>query len=132
MEKEYSIIASKILSILPNTKKILEGKNNIVTIEDKDGIGNLVTSIDKKLEKYLTDNLIMLFPDSQVIGEENADKVERSNCRLKFVIDPLDGTTNFTNEGIVNYSNTVTRTITKKDLSKKMKRGLYYETCLWG
>ena len=35
---------------------------------------------------------------------------------------PVLRTTNFTNEGIINYANTVTRKITKKDLSKKMLR----------
>ena len=98
MEKEYSIIASKVLSILPDAKKILECKNKGLTIEEKNGIGNFVTSVDKQLEKYLDDALTKLFPDAAVISEETADELKKElSNRLKFVVDPLDGTTNFTN-----------------------------------
>ena len=37
------------------------------------------------------------FPESQVISEESAEEVTENNSDLKFIVDPLDGTTNFTN-----------------------------------
>lgn len=48
MEKSHSIIASKVLSILPGTKPMLSGDEGEISIETKEGIGNLVTSVDKK------------------------------------------------------------------------------------
>lgn len=39
-----------------------------------------------------------MFPNSQVIAEESAEETKfEDNVELKFIVDPLDGTTNFTN-----------------------------------
>lgn len=91
-------IVEEILQVLKGAEVILKGKE--VEIEEKSGVGNIVTSVDKQMEEFLTETLSNLFPDAIMIGEEAAD----SNCintaeqnGLKFVIDPLDGTTNYTN-----------------------------------
>ena len=71
---------------------------NNYTSEEKSGIGNIVTSTDKNLENYLLKSLSDLFPDSQIISEESSENSQINNkASLKFIIDPLDGTTNFTN-----------------------------------
>ena len=93
MNKELIL---KVLSIMPGTKEILNNTN--VTIKEKMGIGNIVTATDKRLEKYLKNSLLEIFPDSQIISEESAEKIKvDSNDGLKFMVDPIDGTTNFTN-----------------------------------
>lgn len=94
MENKEIIV--KVLSIIPGTKEILNGRD--ITSEEKAGIGNIVTTTDKRLEEYLKSKLLEMFPESQVISEESAEetKVEISSG-LKFIVDPLDGTTNFTN-----------------------------------
>lgn len=90
-------IALKVLYLFPNIKEILETSKE-VDIEEKNGIGNIVTSVDKKLESYIKNSLLKMFPDSQVIGEESANECEVSDDGgLKFVVDPIDGTTNYTN-----------------------------------
>ena len=83
------------LKIVSNCKEILENKN--ISIEEKDGISNFVTTVDSELEKYFQLELKKAFPDSQIISEESANQINSSNSELKFVVDPLDGTTNFTN-----------------------------------
>lgn len=89
-------IVLKVLSIIPKTKEILNFRD--FTSEEKSGIANIVTNIDKKLEEYLKGTLLKIFPNSQVIAEESAEEIKReNNTGLKFIIDPLDGTTNFTN-----------------------------------
>lgn len=71
---------------------------NNYTSEEKSGIGNIVTYTDKNLENYLLKSLSDLFPDSQIISEESSENSQINNkASLKFIIDPLDGTTNFTN-----------------------------------
>lgn len=45
-------IALKVLSLFPSIKEILETSKE-VDIEEKNGIGNIVTSVDKKLESYI-------------------------------------------------------------------------------
>lgn len=93
---ENKEIVLKILSILPKTKDILDVRD--ITSEEKEGIANIVTNTDKKIEEYLKNTLLQMFPNSQVIAEESAEETKlESNVELKFIVDPLDGTTNFTN-----------------------------------
>lgn len=94
MENEE--IVRKVLSILPKTKEILNIRD--ITSEEKEGVANIVTNTDKKLEEYLKGTLLKMFPNSQVIAEESAEETKLvDNVELKFIVDPLDGTTNFTN-----------------------------------
>lgn len=61
-------------------------------IEEK-GIHDLVTYVDKQSEKQLVNELGMILPEAGFIAEEDAS-LERSD-KYNWVIDPLDGTTNF-------------------------------------
>ena len=89
-------IISKILPMIVKGNEILQGKD--ITSEEKNGIGNIVTATDKNLEAYLKNALLSEFPESQVISEESAEETKlKSDKGLKFIVDPLDGTTNFTN-----------------------------------
>ncbi len=63
-------------------------------ILQKEGFNNLVSYVDKESEKKLVGTLSRLIPGSGILGEEGAS-VESTNGYL-WIIDPLDGTTNFT------------------------------------
>lgn len=86
--KELSLIAGKIL-------KDSFGKLDPKQIELK-GPHDLVTSIDKKVERLYAKAIKKSYPDTGIIGEEgtsvNTDK------EYVWVIDPLDGTTNYSIE----------------------------------
>ncbi len=62
------------------------------TIEYKGGI-DLVTDADKASEEALLGFLRARFPDAGVLAEESG--VSGGAGRLRFVVDPLDGTTNY-------------------------------------
>lgn len=70
-------------------KKGLEGK---VTISYK-GDRNLVTNIDHLSEEAVVALITQRFPDHQILAEEGHDRTEPSPFR--WIIDPLDGTTNY-------------------------------------
>ena len=59
---------------------------------EKKGHGNFVTSVDKELEKELKLQLQRLIPWAGVIAEESGND---SKAEVNWVIDPIDGTTNF-------------------------------------
>ncbi len=63
-------------------------------IEQKEGFNNLVSYVDKESEKKLVKALSAILPGSGFIGEEGTDIKGSSGYR--WIIDPLDGTTNFT------------------------------------
>ncbi len=63
-------------------------------IEHKDGFSNLVSYVDKEAERRIVEQLKRILPGSGFIAEEGTSS-EGTND-YKWVIDPLDGTTNFT------------------------------------
>lgn len=62
-------------------------------VRQKGNNSNYVTSRDIAVEKYLTQKLKELLPGSLVIGEESEDNPLEGE--LLWVIDPIDGTSNF-------------------------------------
>ena len=62
---------------------------------------NLVTEMDGRAEALVVDALLKQFPDDGILGEEGGARAGRSGRR--WVIDPLDGTTNYTH-GLPVYS----------------------------
>ncbi len=75
---------------------ILRESQNFDTsrIEQKDGFNNLVSYVDKESEKKLIASLTRIIPGSGFVGEEGSTS-EGTN-EYKWIVDPLDGTTNFT------------------------------------
>lgn len=61
-------------------------------IEEKD-LNSLVSYVDKKTEELLIEGLSKLIPTSVFFTEE--ETVERQEGEWRWIIDPLDGTTNF-------------------------------------
>ncbi len=63
-------------------------------IEQKTGFNNLVSYVDKESEKRIVAALQKMLPGSGIIGEEGTS-IDTTND-YTWIIDPLDGTTNFT------------------------------------
>jgi myo-inositol-1(or 4)-monophosphatase len=63
----------------------------------KKGAIDLVTEFDLASEALLTRELAHSFPAIEVVAEEAQGKraIERADDRLRFFVDPIDGTTNF-------------------------------------
>lgn len=77
-----------------SAKQIETVKRETIEIENKEGIGNIVTQYDKKIQTELKDGLLKLLPKASFIGEENDyGKILKSG--YTFIVDPIDGTTNF-------------------------------------
>lgn len=62
-------------------------------IHSKYGDSDIVTAADKAAEKILIDNIRRVHPDHSILSEESGESDGSSPWR--WVIDPLDGTTNF-------------------------------------
>jgi myo-inositol-1(or 4)-monophosphatase len=57
------------------------------------GDKNLVTEVDKEAERLIVEHLLSRFPDHDIIAEENDYLQSNASCR--WIIDPVDGTTNY-------------------------------------
>lgn len=62
-------------------------------VEAKEGHGNFVTDMDVMTQQLLYERLHALCPQACFIGEEQEN--EKLDDRLTWVVDPIDGTTNF-------------------------------------
>lgn len=81
---EVSKIASEIIK---------DGFGKQFNIEYKTNEANLVTEIDKRSEEAIIGYIKTNFPDHGIIAEESG--MEKSESEYTWVIDPIDGTTNF-------------------------------------
>ncbi len=74
-------------------KIILSAYNQENTITAKEGKKNFVTKYDVAVQDFLFKELGKAFPDAEFIGEEGESNFSANG--LRFIIDPIDGTTNF-------------------------------------
>ena len=63
----------------------------------KEGHANFVTKYDRLVQEYLIDALKGLLPEASFVGEEEGQEAFREEYKkgYTFVIDPIDGTSNF-------------------------------------
>ena len=56
---------------------------------------DFVTEVDRAAESVILRTIRREFPDSIILGEELSPNADANSDTLTFVVDPLDGTTNF-------------------------------------
>jgi myo-inositol-1(or 4)-monophosphatase len=66
------------------------------------GPGDFVSSADKRTEKIIIEELQKAHPDYGIITEESG-LINKTNTKNRWIIDPIDGTTNFLN-GIPHFA----------------------------
>ncbi|SCU88395.1 LAFA_0E12442g1_1 [Lachancea sp. 'fantastica'] len=66
------------------------------SFDDKANQVDLVTAVDKKIESIIKEALSTLYPDFRFIGEETYKPGDTEiGAEPTFIVDPIDGTTNF-------------------------------------
>ena len=90
-------LLAKIEEITKDAGKIMLSATNITDAQhEKSGDYNLVTEYDVKVQRYLFEKLAAVLPEANFIGEEeNLEQDVNVSTGYHFVIDPIDGTTNF-------------------------------------
>lgn len=66
-------------------------------IMEKAGHANFCTETDEKIQAFLIGKLKLILPEAEFLGEEDGQDVfnEKMSSGYLFVIDPIDGTSNF-------------------------------------
>lgn len=98
-------VLNSLLNILPKAGEILRhySHSNIVKEKMKGKI-DFVTNADLEVDHFLHQKLKDIYPAIPIISEENVSDIDKINRNyLQFIIDPLDGTANFS-RGDSNYS----------------------------
>ena len=99
----YELLCNKVISIVRLTGNFIRKEAmqfDLEKIEYK-GLNDMVSYVDKTAEQKLVQNLEKLIPDAGFLTEEKT--INREGKTYKWIIDPLDGTTNFIH-GIPTYA----------------------------
>lgn len=84
--KSVAIAAGKIMLQASSSEKELEFKSSV----------DIVTNIDKAVESFVKESLGKQYPSFEFLGEEEASVSGENLCdKPTWVVDPIDGTTNF-------------------------------------
>lgn len=75
--------------------KSMRDRNELKIQTKKDG--SLVTNADEWGNVFLCKHIRQLYPKETVIGEESSDKSYKPGTKHVWYVDPVDGTTNYTN-----------------------------------
>ena len=67
---------------------------DLIKVSDK-GQNDYVTNIDNEVEYAIVDALKTTFPGHSFRGEEAAQNIDTEGAEYEWIIDPIDGTTNF-------------------------------------
>lgn len=88
-------LVDKIEDVVRDCGKImLEAVRTSDMVDAKEGHANFVTTYDKKVQETLKEKLTEILPAAAFVGEE--DDIHASIQKgLAFIVDPIDGTTNF-------------------------------------
>lgn len=73
---------------------MLTAKRDNSMIDEKAGHANFVTIYDKKIQELLQKELLEILPEAAFVGEEE-DIHASIQKGFAFIVDPIDGTTNF-------------------------------------
>ena len=93
---DYQKICEKVCGIAREAGTYIAAQRATFTFDAVEfkGVQNMVSYVDKQSERMLVDRLGALLPEAGFVTEEGTVRAS-VNARLKWVIDPLDGTTNF-------------------------------------
>ncbi|HFI0791921.1 TPA: inositol monophosphatase family protein [Streptococcus suis] len=91
METKYRLAQSLVLQAGEFLKTHLHDE---LEIEEKENATDLVTQLDKLTQQFLTNQIKNEYPSDLIFGEEGGDVSSISNGNV-WVIDPIDGTSNF-------------------------------------
>ncbi len=89
-------IKKDVVKLCKKAGKIILGADDKVNFNQKTSARDLVTKYDKQVQDYLESNLSKKYPEINFLAEESDDlgNVDVNNGEF-FVIDPIDGTSNF-------------------------------------
>lgn len=70
-------------------------RSSNLQMETKSSVHDMVTEVDKACEALLIERISSRYPDHNILGEESGEHCANPNAEWEWVVDPLDGTNNY-------------------------------------
>ena len=88
-------ITKEVIELTNTVGKYIQSEREKLTSEnvEKKGLHDFVTYVDKNAEEKLVKGLEKILPEAGFIVEE--ETIEKKGKRFNWIVDPLDGTTNY-------------------------------------
>ncbi|MEG0520311.1 MAG: inositol monophosphatase family protein [Erysipelotrichaceae bacterium] len=86
------ILMDKMVACAKLAGQLMKRKHPTI-ISNKTDSANIVTNVDLEVQDLIINKLLEFKPDAQILAEEGV--VPSKGCRSYFIIDPIDGTTNY-------------------------------------
>lgn len=90
-----SDIFTTLIPIIKNAGEIILSASSDKSFDKKSGTANFVTAYDVAVQNYLMENIKKEIPNALFIAEEKDNDNSALDSECCFIIDPIDGTTNF-------------------------------------
>lgn len=74
------------------------GKAKSINFKDVKGKNDIVTKVDTDCETLIISILKKNFPEHSILAEEGIDNNSNNDSSYKWIVDPLDGTMNYSND----------------------------------
>lgn len=85
----------KIISLVKETKTFIKDREMAANVREK-GLADYVTQVDIAVQNFLKEELFILAPDVQFLGEETG--LQEMKADSFWILDPVDGTTNLVHD----------------------------------
>lgn len=93
--EELTALASQIEAAARDAGAMMLGAEADKSVSTKSGRKDLVTRYDKEIQRFLEERLLPLLPEAGFLGEEALGHDAHTERDFLFIVDPIDGTTNF-------------------------------------
>ena len=100
---EYIDVASEIAREAGEIVQAWQARG--ITTETKSSVTDLVTEADNEADAHIIQRLRARYPDHDILTEESGHDTAQGSA-WRWLIDPLDGTTNFV-QGIPHYCTSI-------------------------
>ena len=85
----------KLTQIVLRAGEIIRSAESDRGVREKNGPRDLVTRYDTMVQDFLRRELLTLLPQAAFMAEEGFEETDFSAAEWRFIVDPIDGTTNF-------------------------------------
>lgn len=92
--KEREILKQITKAMRECAQIMLQADRSQIRADEKTGKANFVTKYDKAVQEAMQEKLLQILPEAVFVGEEE-DIHASIEKGLAFIVDPIDGTTNF-------------------------------------
>ena len=86
---------NRIADVVRRAGEIVRSASSDKEVREKSGHQDLVTRYDGMTQAFLEQELLRLMPEAGFLGEEDLGHDAHSEREWLFIVDPIDGTTNF-------------------------------------